>query len=129
MKSKAILKSALLAVVFVATPAIAGGNHAHTPKHGGIIAEGKAFDVEFVGKADLLALYVDDHGKPMSVKGASAKITMLNGTTKTETDLKPSDDGTRFEAKGTFNVAKGTKVISTITFQGKSPIISRFEVK
>jgi hypothetical protein len=109
--------------------AIAAGNHDHSPKHGGIIAEGKAFDVEFVGKADSLALHVSDHGKPMSVKGATAKITMLNGTNKTEAELKPSEDGSKLEAKGSFTVAKGTKVISVITLAGKSPTTSRFEIR
>ncbi|TAG77098.1 MAG: hypothetical protein EAZ24_07985 [Burkholderiales bacterium] len=117
------------AITFGSSSVFAAGNHDHSPKHGGIIAEGKSFDVEFVGKPDSLALHVSDHGKPMLVKGATAKITMLNGTTKTEAELKPTDDGRKLEAKGAFTVTKGTKLISVITLAGKSPTTLRFEVK
>jgi hypothetical protein len=115
--------------VFTSTAALAAGSHDHSPKHGGIVAEGKAFDVEFVGKADTLALYLSDHGKPMQIKGATAKVTMLNGIDKTEAELKPSADGDKLEVKGTFKIEKGTKIISVITLSGKSPATSRFQVK
>jgi hypothetical protein len=120
----------LASVIGLGTACVfAAGNHDHSPKHGGIVSEGKAFDVEFVGKVDSLALHLSDHGKPMNIKGATAKITMLNGTIKTEAELKPSADGSKLEAKGTFNIAKGTKIVSLIMLAGKSPTTSRFEMK
>ncbi|MGL4232620.1 MAG: hypothetical protein ACRCWJ_14750 [Casimicrobium sp.] len=100
----------------------------HKPKHGGIVAHGKAFDAELVAKADLLTIYVNDHGKPMTSKGMKAKITMLNGSEKSETELQPAGDN-KLEAKGKFNVNKGTKLVAVVTPEGKSATTLRFEIK
>lgn len=102
-------------------------NHDHTAKHGGVFVETKALDFEVVAKPDLLQVYVSDHGKPVKLEGAKGKVTLLNGTEKTEVDLKPAGD--RLEAKGTFKVAKGTKGIASVTLAGKPAATARFEVK
>lgn len=110
------------------TAAFAAGNHDHSPKFGGIVAEGKAFDAELVAKPDLITVHFSDHGKPMMTKGAKGKITILTGTEKTETELTPTGDS-RMEAKGKFNVAKGTKAVVEITPEGRKPSTLRFAIK
>lgn len=123
MKSKTLLIAACLAVA--ATTALATGDHA--PKHGGIVVDTKALDFEIVAKPDVIHVYVSDHGKAVKLDGAKGKVTLLNGSEKTEVDLAPAGD--KLEAKGTFKVAKGTKGIASVTLAGKSAATARFEVK
>ena len=68
------------------------------PKRGGVVQSANHLDFELVGQADGASIYIDDHGKAMSVAGASGKLTVLNGLTKSEAELKPAGD--KLEAKG-----------------------------
>jgi len=99
----------------------------HEPKHGGIRVENKMMDMEVVVKADLIQIYATDHGKPIKLDGAKAKVTLLNGAEKSEVDVPLVGD--KFEAKGAFKVATGTKGIVLITLAGKPGTIARFTVK
>ena len=121
--------------IAIAAAAIAtgfsGAAHAkkddHTAKHGGIFVETKALDFEIVPKTDLIQVYVSDHGKPVKLEGAKGKVTLLNGSEKTEVDLAPAGD--KLEAKGSFEVTKGTKGIAAVTLPGKPAATARFQVK
>jgi hypothetical protein len=112
---------------FVPTLALADGKHDHSPKHGGIVVETKHMDYEIVAKPDSLQIYLRDHDKPVKVVGLKAKITLLNGTEKTEVELSPAGD--KLEAKGAFKVVKGTKGIAAVTHSAKSITTVRFEIK
>ena len=125
MKFATILAAAVLAFCGAA-PAMAQKDD-HTPKHGGIYVETKALDFEVVAKPDVIQVYVNDHGKPVKLDGAKAKVTLLNGAEKSEVDLAPA--GEKFEAKGAFKVAKGTKGIASVTLAGKPAAVARFEIK
>jgi hypothetical protein len=115
----------IAAAVSLAAPAFAKDDH--TAKHGGIFVETKALDFEIVAKPDVIQVYVADHGKPVKLDGAKGKVTLLNGSEKTEVDLAPAGD--KMEAKGSFKVAKGTKGIALVTLAGKSAATARFELK
>ena len=119
------LLASLIAISTV--PALAAGNHGHAPKFGGVVVQTKAGDVEIVAKPDSIQIHVTDHGKAMKLDGAKAKVTLLNGTEKSEAELVLTGD--KLEAKGAFKVAKGTKGIAVITLAGKPPFTARFEVK
>ena len=123
------LRSALLAtsIVFCAASAMAAGEHDHKPKFGGVVVETKAGDVEIVAKPDRIQIYISDHGKVMKLDGAKAKVTLLNGTEKSEANLVLAGD--KLEAKGAFKVAKGTKGIALVTLAGKPPFTARFDIK
>jgi hypothetical protein len=112
-------------LAFAAATAFAEGDH--KPKHGGIFVETKALDFEIVAKPDMIHVYVGDHGKAVKLDGAKGKVTLLNGSEKTEADLAPAGD--KLEAKGAFKVAKGTKGIAVVTLAGKPAATARFEVK
>lgn len=121
------LKTILIAAAFaLAAPAFAQKDD-HTAKHGGIFVETKALDFEIVAKPDVIQVYVADHGKPVKLDGAKGKVTLLNGSEKTEVDLAPA--GNKLEGKGSFKVAKGTKGIASVSLAGKSAATARFEVK
>ena len=123
------IRTAALAslLAFSAVSLLAAGSHEHTPKFGGVVVETKAGDVEIVAKPESIQIYITDHGKPMKLDGAKAKVTLLNGTEKSEADLVLVGD--KLEAKGAFKVAKGTKGIAVVTLSGKPPVTARFDIK
>lgn len=123
------LGTALLAsmIVFSSAQALAAGSQDHSAKFGGVVVETKAGDIEIVAKPEAIQIYITDHGKPMELDGAKAKVTLLNGAEKSEADLVLVGD--KLEAKGGFKVAKGTKGIAVVTLVGKAPVTARFEVK
>src|SRR3990167_8960532 len=98
-------------------PAYAQDKHGdHAPKFGGIVKETKAGDLELVAKADLIQIHVDDHGKPMKLSSGSGKVTVFNGNDKVEAPLALVGD--RLEAKGSFKVGSGAKVLVEVTLNG-----------
>jgi len=104
--------------------AFAGGDH--TPLHGGVFVAGKAMDYELVAKPDVLQLYLSDHGKPMDASKVKAKLTLLVGTEKQEVELLPVAD--KLEAKGSFKVPAGTKIVAQLSINGTS-VSARFVLK
>ena len=123
MKYQFILIATLLAVSSLAK---ASKDHDLVPKHGGVVTEVKHFEYELVAKPDLIQLYVRDHGKAVDVSKATAKLTLLAGAEKQEIELKPVDG--KLEAKGSFKVAAGSKVVATVTVGGKTTAV-RFVLK
>ena len=126
MKFKALTLAALLSI---AATAFAAGDHKHdhVAKHGGIVVDTKLGDLEIVAKPNLIQMYVDDHGQPVKLEGAKAKVTLLNGTEKSDVEMVVAGD--RLEAKGSFKVAAGTKGVVVLTLAGKPPATARFSVK
>jgi hypothetical protein len=94
--------------------------------HGGVVAEVKDIEYEFVAKADVLQLYVRDHGKPVNVSKATAKVTILSGAEKQEVELKPV--GEKLEATGKFKALAGTKVVAQVSSNAKVATV-RFTLK
>ena len=117
----ALLASAMLG------PALAQKSDPHTPKHGGIVMETKAGDLELVAKPDSMQVYVSDHGKEMKLTSGTGKVTLFNGNDKVEAPLTLAGD--RLEAKGSFKVAAGTRVLVEATINGKPPVSTRFTLK
>jgi len=102
------------------------GDATHKPMQGGVLATVKDVDYELVAKPDVLQLYVRDHGKPVDVSKTTAKVTLLSGADKQEVDLKPTGD--KLEAKGTFKISPGTKVVAQVISAGKTSSV-RFVLK
>jgi hypothetical protein len=93
---------------------------------GGVLTTVKDIDYELVAKPDVLQLYMRDHGKPIDVSKATAKVTLLSGADKQELELKPTGD--KLEAKGTFQISPGTKVVAQVISAGKTSSV-RFVLK
>ena len=109
----------------IATPALAADDH--KPQHGGVVVETKAGDMELVAKPDKIVLHVSDHGKPMKITSGAGKVTVFNGNEKTEAPLTLAGD--TLEAKGTFKVVPGTKVLADVSLNGKPAVAARFTLK
>lgn len=118
---------AMMASLAISLSALAHGEQPKA-KFGGIVAEVKDVEYEFVAKPDSIAIYVEDHGKKVDTKGASAKVTLLSGGEKREVQLIPAGEN-KLEAKGTFKVPPGTKAVSVVTIAGKPAATARFELK
>ena len=95
-------------------------------KHGGVVQKANDITYELVAHADGAAIHIDDHGKPVSVAGASGKLTVLTGTEKSEAELKPAGD--TLQAKG-VKLAPGSKVVASVTTADKKTASVRFTVK
>jgi len=112
--------AALLVARTINLPAFAAEDH--TPKHGGVVVETKAGDLR-----ELIVIHVSDHGKPMKLTSATGKVTVFNGNGKTEAPLALVDD--KLEAKGSFKVGAGTKVLAEVSLNGKPAASARFTLK
>lgn len=127
MKLETLLSAAALAL---ASHAYAADEHSHgaKPLHGGIVTEASDIEFELVAKADAITLYVRDHGKGVATQGATGKLTVLTGADKADGALTPAGDN-KLEAKGSFKLGPGTKLVATVNLQGKKPINMRFALK
>ena len=125
MKSQFIATAVALTFA-MAGVALAGGAHDHTPKHGGVVVDVKDMDYELVAKANVIQLYLRDHGKKVDISKASARLTLLTGSEKQEVELKPAGD--KLEATGSFKVGPGSKAVAVVTVAGK-PSTARFTLK
>jgi hypothetical protein len=121
---------AVTATVATSGIALAAGKHehghSHKPLHGGVVVEVKDMDYELVAKADVVQLYLRDHGKAVNINKSTAKVTFLVGSEKTEVELKPVGD--KLEAKGSFKLSAGTKAVASVTVDGKAST-ARFVLK
>ncbi len=126
-----IHKLALTILLATGIPLSATAHDSHEkPAFGGIVTDAKELQLELVLKTTTVALYVSDHGKPIDLKGATARITLLSGAEKTEINL--SANGGKFEGRatnGNLPTQRGVKAVAVVTLAGKAPLTARFEVK
>jgi hypothetical protein len=124
------MKHPLLAAVALALSALsfnaAMAHGENKPRHGGVVAAAGDLHFELVGTPAGAALYIDDHGKPLAPTGMTGKLTVLNGTEKSEATLVVA--GNRLEAAG-VKLAVGAKVVAALTTPARKAITVRFTVK
>lgn len=97
------------------------------PLYGGIVQVVSDMQYELVPQPDGALLYVVDHGEPADATRMSGKLTVLNGTRKSEADLKPAG-GNKLQARD-ITLGSGARVVASLrTPQGKTVTV-RFAVK
>lgn len=101
--------------------------HGAKSKHGGIIQVASDIQFELVNKGGVVTIYVDDHGTAVPTAGASGKLTVLNGSEKTEIDLAPAGENT-LRAKGDAKLVKGSKAVALIKLANKKELAVRFAI-
>lgn len=102
--------------------------HGEKPKHGGIVQEANDLNFELVNKEGKVLIYVEDHGNNKATAGATGKLTVLNGSQKSEVPLEAAG-GNVLVTTGEAQLAKGTKAIATVTFADKKTVNVRFSIK
>lgn len=113
---------ALAALAFDAAQAHGGA----TARHGGIVQMASDLSFELVAVANGVAIYVEDHGKPMPPAGMSGKLTVLAGAEKSEAPLVVDND--RLLAKG-IKLGSGAKAVAALTTAEKKAITVRFTIR
>ena len=130
MKPSHLIALGVLALACAGAARAAGDAHAHAhdhqPLHGGVVVEVKDMDYELVAQPGSLQLYLRDHGKPVDLAKASARLTLLTGSDKQDVELKPAGD--KLAASGSFKLGPGTKAVAVVTVNGK-PSTARFTLK
>lgn len=126
MNAKQLIQIVALSVGALSlNPAMAHG--AGKPLHGGTVQVANDVNFELVAEADGATIYLVDHDAPMSSKGIAGKLTVLQGTKKTEVDVKEAGDN-KLRATG-VKLVKGDKVVAVLNnVEGKSVTV-RFTVK
>jgi hypothetical protein len=108
-----------------AHPAMAHGSG--KPMYGGVVQVANDVSFELVIEADGATIYLIDHGKPMASKGIGGKLTVLQGSSKTEADIKEAGEN-KLRATG-IKLGKGDKLVAVLNnVEGKTATV-RFTVK
>jgi len=105
---------------------VAFAHESAVARYGGVLATGGDLHFELVAQNGNALIYIDDHGKPLAPTGMKGKLTVLNGTEKSEAALVVAGD--KLEAKG-VRLAKGAKVVAALTTPASKSITVRFTVK
>lgn len=95
--------------------------------HGGIVQVVSDLQFELVPQPDGAAIYIVDHGKPADTTGMAGKLTVLNGTEKTEAELRPAG-ANKLQAVN-VKVAPGSKVVARVGGSEGKALTVRFSVK
>lgn len=120
-----LLATALLGLSLFSANVLAHGSA--KAQHGGIVKEANDLSFELVSQPAGAAIFVVDHDAPADVSKMSGKLTVLNGTQKSEADLKPTGPD-KLEATG-VKVVAGSKVVATIHGAVSKALTVRFTVK
>jgi hypothetical protein len=103
-----------LIVAFVSAQLLAAEHgHSHGPRHGGVAREVGEATYELVAKPDVMTLYVSDHGKPVSMRNATAEATIFAGNERATVKLASVGENA-LEAKGRFKTGVGVRVAVTV---------------
>lgn len=116
------LRQVFSAMVLAAGLASAPATQAHgtaEPRHGGIVQSAAHLTFELVVVADGAQIFVSDHDEDYDATSLKGRLTVLNGTEKTEADLLPAG-GNKLAARG-VTLAKGARVVAVLALaNGKS---------
>ncbi len=119
--------SALALALSALTLNTAMAHGAPKPQHGGVVQVASDIGFELVVLADGALIYLIDHDEPMSSAGIIGKLTVLNGASKTEAELKAAGDN-KLEAKG-IKIGSGAKVVASLNNLDGKTVTVRFAIK
>ncbi|MFY3386094.1 hypothetical protein [Paracidovorax sp. MALMAid1276] len=121
------LAAAALAAASLAGAPAALAHGTAKPAHGGVVQAASDLSFELVTTPGGAAIYVVDHDKEADASRFGGKLTVLTGSEKSEAPLKAAG-GNKLEATG-IALAKGSKVVASITTPAKKTVTVRFTVK
>lgn len=91
---------------------------------GGVVVSTQDADYELVARQDTLHLYVRARGTPVDIFETKARLTLIAGRARQVVEMSPVPG--RLEARGSFQVAPGTRVVAVVSRPGKSTATLRF---
>jgi hypothetical protein len=120
--------AALITLATLATlatgPALAHG--VAVAKHGGIVQMANDLSFELVARPEGVAIYIEDHGKPLAPTGMSGRLTILSGTQRSQAALEVVAG--KLQAQG-VKLTKGSRVVASLTTAQQQTITVRFVVQ
>ncbi len=123
--NKPLLMALSVALLAALSPhATAHGDH--RPLHGGTVQVVADIHYELVPQARGATLHVLDHGKPVDVSRMRGKLTVLNGTQKTEAPLTPAG-AHQLEAAG-VRLGAGAKAVASLQSGDGQTVTVRFSL-
>ncbi len=117
--------SLVVALSLVSPTLFAHAEHGQA-QYGGVVAEAGEAQFELVAKDGKFIVFLSNHGQPLASKGASGKLTILDGAKKTELELKAAGEN-RLEASG--SAASGAKALISVQLVDKKPLQARAILK
>lgn len=102
-------------------------HEAHEPRYGGVVKEAGGLQYELVLKPDSARVYVDDHGKKVSVKGGKITLSVLKDGQTSRVVLLPAGEN-YLEGKSALPVGSGLVAVAVVLLRGKTTTV-RFAVK
>ncbi|MDI9335301.1 MAG: hypothetical protein QM533_13090 [Cytophagales bacterium] len=120
------LLAAITSALLLAQAAQAHETHGK-PQHGGVVAEAATFQAELVVKQTTALIYLSDHGKEVSSKGVTGKLTVLTEGKTYTVNLVPHASN-QLKAVLTAPLKSG-KFAGQITLPNKPAVSIRFELK
>lgn len=99
--------------------------HDLKPIHGGVVSQAHHKEFELVIKPDSIHLHVRDHGRPMDLSKASAKLTVLESGQKQ--DLALTGQGAMLQGKGIQLKGSAYTAVATVEFADKKKATVRFK--
>ena len=122
MNAKSLMTAASLCMALsVPMTALAHADHGK-PQFGGIVAEAGEAQFEIVPRDGKVVVHTSHHGSPVTMSGASGKLTILDGSKKSEIILKAAGDN-RLEGGGT--VPAGAKLLLNVQMPGGKTLQAR----
>jgi hypothetical protein len=102
--------------------------HSHGPRYGGVAREVGEVTYELVVKPDAMTLYASDHGKPVSMRDASAEAIVYAGSDRTSVKLAPAGENT-LAATGNFKSGVGVRVAVNLMRPGQKELRLTFNLR
>lgn len=121
------LLTALIAATVAAASTAALAHGEATPRHGGVTRSVNDLSFELVALDSGAAIYIEDHGKPISTSGFAGKLTVLAGSNRSDAALKPGSDNT-LVAEG-IKLPPGAIAVAVLTDRNGRTTTVRFTLK
>ncbi len=112
---------ALLAALTASYPAVAHEGHGQ-PQFGGVVAEAGVAQFEIVAGDGKVTVHATQHGAPLATAGASGRLTVLDGTKKSEIELAPAGEN---RLAGAGRVPSGARLLLNVSLAGQKPLQAR----
>ena len=114
-----------LALGATLTPALSHGDP--TPRYGGIAQSAGDVSYELAPDREGLALYVEDHGSPVSMIGATGFLAVMTGGKRTDFPMKPAGEN-RMLVIG-VHLSAGTRATAVLKMPSGQSIVVQFPRK
>lgn len=118
----------LSALALSTSLALAGEDHDHAAKNGGVVEHTGHHHLELVADGSALTLYVrNEDGSEEDASAAKATATVLSGGKTEQVTLAPAG-GNGLKGAGGFTAGKGTTVVVSLTMPGHETEQVRFQL-